>query len=255
MNSDSFGIRGQGEGLWDWNPASNRIHFSPGWLCLVGCDEHEVGTTHEAWLERVHPDDRSQVKQAVDAALADGPDAIRAPPPDAPQGRLLPVDVLPCGGAAQRRGPGRARQRLSRGRHRRGSHRFADGPAEPALARGASDALDRPGTPLSRLPFRGSGRRPRPGGDPGGAGHAGSAPDRRRAAPRNLPARARGAAVTAQRRSGGSPGGRPVRHPARWPERNRPRHRGRRSHPGRGAGAVHRERPSGADVGQRGCGR
>ena len=76
MNSDSFGSRGQGEGLWDWNPASNRIHFSPAWLCLVGCDEHEVGTTQEAWLERVHPDERSQVKQAVDAALADGPDAI-----------------------------------------------------------------------------------------------------------------------------------------------------------------------------------
>ncbi len=76
MNSDSFGIRGQGEGLWDWNLASNRIHFSPGWLYLVGCDEHEVGTTHQAWLQRVHPEDLSQVAQAVDAALANGPDAI-----------------------------------------------------------------------------------------------------------------------------------------------------------------------------------
>ena len=76
MKPDSFGIRGQGEGLWDWNLVSNRIHFSAGWLGLVGCDAHEIGTTQQAWLGRIHPEDLAQVSQAVDAALAGGPDAI-----------------------------------------------------------------------------------------------------------------------------------------------------------------------------------
>ena len=44
-------------GVWDWNPATNRIHFSPRWFALLGCDERELGNTREAWLGRVHPND------------------------------------------------------------------------------------------------------------------------------------------------------------------------------------------------------
>src|SRR5688572_5397069 len=106
MNSDSDGIRGQGEGLWDWNLVSNRIHFSPGWLSLIGCDEHEVGTTHQAWLQRVHPEDVSQVSQAVDAALAGGPDTIEL------RHRMLHKDGsyrwMSCRAVVQRSADGRA---------------------------------------------------------------------------------------------------------------------------------------------------
>ena len=66
MTSDSDGPRGQREALWDWNLVSNRIHFSPQWLGLVGCDEHEIGNTHQAWLQRVHPEDVGPLSRALD---------------------------------------------------------------------------------------------------------------------------------------------------------------------------------------------
>jgi diguanylate cyclase (GGDEF)-like protein len=60
------------EGLWDWNLVSNRIHFSPGWIALVGCQDHEVGSTPEEWLDRVHPDDSEQLLRDIEATRADG---------------------------------------------------------------------------------------------------------------------------------------------------------------------------------------
>lgn len=53
------------EGLWDWNPVSNRIHFSPRWVALVGCSEHELGNTRADWIRRVHPDDLADVERAL----------------------------------------------------------------------------------------------------------------------------------------------------------------------------------------------
>jgi diguanylate cyclase (GGDEF)-like protein/PAS domain S-box-containing protein len=64
--------RTENEGLWDWNLVSNRIHFSPRWIALVGCDAHEIGGTQETWLQRVHPEDRSLVTCAIETHLADG---------------------------------------------------------------------------------------------------------------------------------------------------------------------------------------
>jgi len=72
MDSNFVGPRRQSEGLWSWNLVSNRFHFSPGWVRLVGCEEHEVGNTRQAWLQRVHPEDIDQVSSALDACLADG---------------------------------------------------------------------------------------------------------------------------------------------------------------------------------------
>ena len=72
MDSNFVGPRRQSEGLWSWNLVSNRFHFSPGWIRLVGCEEHEVGNTRQAWLQRVHPEDIDQVSSALDACLADG---------------------------------------------------------------------------------------------------------------------------------------------------------------------------------------
>jgi diguanylate cyclase (GGDEF)-like protein len=64
--------RGDGEGLWDWNLVTNRIHFSPGWTSLVGCQDHEIGSTPDAWFQRVHPDDSGQLRRDIEAACADG---------------------------------------------------------------------------------------------------------------------------------------------------------------------------------------
>ena len=63
-----------GDGLWDWNLTSNRIHFSPAWMALVGCQDHEVGNTPDEWFHRVHPDDHAPLLRDLDAARADQTD-------------------------------------------------------------------------------------------------------------------------------------------------------------------------------------
>jgi hypothetical protein len=68
MNSTVLGVRRQSEALWSWNLVSNRVHFSPEWLRLVGCDEDEVENTPQGWLQRVHPEDIDQVSSAIDAS-------------------------------------------------------------------------------------------------------------------------------------------------------------------------------------------
>src|SRR5262245_29365952 len=108
MNSHLPGARSQREGLWSWSPASNRVHFSSEWLRLVGCDEHEVGNTHAAWLQRVHPEDVDQVSRAIDAPLADGSGTFEV------RHRLLHKNGsyrwMVCRGAVQRNAEGQVVQ-------------------------------------------------------------------------------------------------------------------------------------------------
>jgi diguanylate cyclase (GGDEF)-like protein/PAS domain S-box-containing protein len=72
-------VRGGNDGLWDWNLASNRVHFAPRWIAMVGCEEHEVGHSPDEWLGRVHPEDRPEVRGRIDACLeaGDGEFSIR----------------------------------------------------------------------------------------------------------------------------------------------------------------------------------
>ena len=72
MNPHGLAARGDHAGLWDWNLATNRVHFSPRWISMVGSDEHHVGNTPDAWLGRVHPDDIGEVRRQIDEHLAGG---------------------------------------------------------------------------------------------------------------------------------------------------------------------------------------
>src|SRR4030095_194560 len=62
------GTRSDSEALWDWNLESDRIHFSPRWIALAGCEDHEVGSAPEDWFQRVHPDDQAQLGREIEAA-------------------------------------------------------------------------------------------------------------------------------------------------------------------------------------------
>ena len=62
------GPRGDSEALWDWNLESGRIHFSPRWMALAGCEDHEVGSAPEDWFQRVHPDDHEQLLREIETA-------------------------------------------------------------------------------------------------------------------------------------------------------------------------------------------
>ena len=67
-SSSRKGTRGDSEGLWDWNLESDRIHFSPRWIALIGCEDHEVGSKPEDWFQRVHPDDSPQMLRQIEVA-------------------------------------------------------------------------------------------------------------------------------------------------------------------------------------------
>lgn len=57
-------------GSWDWNIASNELLWSEEIYRIFGLDSTDFGATYEAFMERVHPDDRAGVQKAVDDALA-----------------------------------------------------------------------------------------------------------------------------------------------------------------------------------------
>ena len=53
------------DGLWDWDPARQRVFFSPSYAALLGMTQAELGNTREAWAARLHPDDCEQALHAL----------------------------------------------------------------------------------------------------------------------------------------------------------------------------------------------
>jgi diguanylate cyclase (GGDEF)-like protein/PAS domain S-box-containing protein len=60
------------EALWDWDLATDRVHFSPRWVALAGCEGDEVGNSPEEWLQRVHPEDLDHLLRALETVRVDG---------------------------------------------------------------------------------------------------------------------------------------------------------------------------------------
>ena len=57
-------------GNWDWDIVGKGLRWSDEIYRIFGLQPQEFGATYEAFLERVHPDDRDKLTRAVDAALA-----------------------------------------------------------------------------------------------------------------------------------------------------------------------------------------
>ena len=57
-------------GNWDWNIVTNELWWSDEIYRMFGTEPRSFGCTYEAFLERVHPDDRQQVTDAVERAIA-----------------------------------------------------------------------------------------------------------------------------------------------------------------------------------------
>ncbi len=55
-----FALDGSRDGVWDWNPISNKVYFSNNWKEMLGYSENEISNTLEEWDKRVHPDDKRQ---------------------------------------------------------------------------------------------------------------------------------------------------------------------------------------------------
>ncbi|MEW9573328.1 EAL domain-containing protein [Rhodanobacter sp. Si-c] len=59
-------------GSWSWEVAANRVRWSAELYRIYGVDPATHAATFEAYLERVHPDDRARVRGIVEHALRDG---------------------------------------------------------------------------------------------------------------------------------------------------------------------------------------
>jgi len=57
----ALAARAANDGLWDWDLLKGRVVFSDRWKAVVGCEPDEIGTSPDEWLERVHPEDRSEL--------------------------------------------------------------------------------------------------------------------------------------------------------------------------------------------------
>ncbi len=61
-----FALESSGDGVWDRNLETEEIFFSSRWKAILGYEDHEIGNTLEAWLERIHPDDRQGCLDALE---------------------------------------------------------------------------------------------------------------------------------------------------------------------------------------------
>jgi PAS domain S-box-containing protein len=58
-------------GSWDWDIGTNTVTWSDELYRIYGLTPQEIEPTYEAFLEHIHPDDRSLVKTAIEKAYSD----------------------------------------------------------------------------------------------------------------------------------------------------------------------------------------
>lgn len=52
-----FALEGSGDGVWDWNPQTNKVFYSKQWKLMLGFEDHEIENKLEEWEKRVFPED------------------------------------------------------------------------------------------------------------------------------------------------------------------------------------------------------
>ncbi len=63
--------RASDEGQWEWDLAAGAIQCSPDWASMLGYSDGGTGIPLDAWLERVHPEDRFSLHERLQASLRD----------------------------------------------------------------------------------------------------------------------------------------------------------------------------------------
>ncbi|MBP0005276.1 MAG: PAS domain S-box protein [Cyanobacteria bacterium SBC] len=64
-------VRGNNDGIWDWNIQTNEVYFSPRWKEMLGFADDEIANHLDEWSKRVHPDDLDWVVQTIQDHLAE----------------------------------------------------------------------------------------------------------------------------------------------------------------------------------------
>jgi PAS domain S-box-containing protein len=63
-------LEGAEEGVWDWDPVTDKVYYSHHWKAMLGYSDDEIGQTLDEWETRVHPDDRAECLEAIRRHLA-----------------------------------------------------------------------------------------------------------------------------------------------------------------------------------------
>ncbi|MEG4444003.1 PAS domain S-box protein [Microcoleus sp. AT9_B5] len=63
-------LRGNNDGIWDWNVGTNQVFFSARWKKILGYEDCEISHHLGEWTKRVHPDDFAWVMEAIQNHLA-----------------------------------------------------------------------------------------------------------------------------------------------------------------------------------------
>ena len=63
----NFALKGTGQGVWDSDIKAKKKYYSPTWRQMRGIEpEEEINGDREAWLERIHPEDRARLRDIVE---------------------------------------------------------------------------------------------------------------------------------------------------------------------------------------------
>lgn len=58
-------LRGNNDGIWDWNVKTNEIFFSPRWKEMLGYADDDIQHNLDEWGRRIYPDDLGWVTKAI----------------------------------------------------------------------------------------------------------------------------------------------------------------------------------------------
>jgi diguanylate cyclase (GGDEF)-like protein/PAS domain S-box-containing protein len=62
-------VSGSRDGIWDWDLVNDQAYYSSRWKAMLGYGEDEIGADINETLDRLHPDEAQQVRDAIDAYL------------------------------------------------------------------------------------------------------------------------------------------------------------------------------------------
>jgi len=61
---------GLGDGVWDLDLATKKVHFSDRWKAMLGYDPTEIGDSLDEWFDRVHPEDLGHLRSVIDSGMS-----------------------------------------------------------------------------------------------------------------------------------------------------------------------------------------
>jgi diguanylate cyclase (GGDEF)-like protein/PAS domain S-box-containing protein len=63
----NYALEAARQGVWDHRVGTDKLHYSRMWRIMRGfAPDEDVDSSQEAWLERVHPDDRERIRSQID---------------------------------------------------------------------------------------------------------------------------------------------------------------------------------------------